>query len=446
MAALNSLKDLTKSVISLIDHDLNQPNSSIKPCGPGFYELLHTLIQTFKSTGNLDSADASILHSIAKRCDDLLRLCNDKFYSYPYKDVPAYWRRAYTDAALLKAACGIGELISEARTGDGEIVRCLDMVLIMAGAPGREELVGGLLEALGEHEKELAGEEIATGNKRWKVRFEQDLIPDGGPDPDIKFPISRREHSEFEETFDSHLYRPGGPTPVIITGSLSHWPAMDSRPWSSTAYLLSKTNSGKRLVPVEVGKSYTDEDWGQKLMTFREFLKKYILEASETKGYLAQHDLLSQVPSLRNDIAIPDYCWTSPPPPPENVKKVEVLAEPLINAWFGPKGTVSPLHTDPYHNILCQVVGRKYVRLYPPDETEKVYPRGVQEDGLDMSNTSYVDVEGDDEEIRRRFPRFRQARYVEGVLNQGGALFIPCGWWHYVRSLDVSFSVSFWWN
>jgi hypothetical protein len=35
---------------------------------------------------------------------------------------------------------------------------------------------------------------------------------------------------------------------------------------------------------------------------------------------------------------------------------------------------VTPLHTDPHHNLLAQVVGTKYVRLYAPPATPRLYP------------------------------------------------------------------------
>jgi hypothetical protein len=55
-----------------------------------------------------------------------------------------------------------------------------------------------------------------------------------------------------------------------------------------------------------------------------------------------------------------------------------------LNAWFGAR-TVSCLHHDPDHNLLCQVVGSKSVRLYHPSESHRLYPHA----GM-MSNTSQV--------------------------------------------------------
>jgi lysine-specific demethylase 8 len=37
--------------------------------------------------------------------------------------------------------------------------------------------------------------------------------------------------------------------------------------------------------------------------------------------------------------------------------------EPDINAWLGPKGTVSPTHHDPKNNFLAQVI---FKNIYIP--------------------------------------------------------------------------------
>jgi len=111
----------------------------------------------------------------------------------------------------------------------------------------------------------------------------------------------------------------------------------------------------------------------------------------------------------------------------------------IIHSWFGPKGTISPTHFDKYHNLLSQVFGRKYIRLYDENQSEFLYPH---QDKI-LFNTSQVDVENPNLE---KFPLFSKANFQECILETGEMLYIPPNCWHYVKSLDISFSVSFWWE
>ena len=103
--------------------------------------------------------------------------------------------------------------------------------------------------------------------------------------------------------------------------------------------------------------------------------------------------------------------------------------------WLGGAGTFTPLHHDLTNNLLVQITGRKHVVLVSPAETPRLYN--------DQHVFSRVaDILAPDLDLKR-FPLLDGVRYQALELAPGDALFIPIGWWHQVRSLDFSASVTF---
>jgi lysine-specific demethylase 8 len=446
--ALQSPDDV-RSIVVYINTELNAPvpNETIHLCG------------------------LAALSIISSRPEHVLELATERLHTWPYQHVPCCWRRLFEDASLhlvaqllLRNATEPNSEWPEIRpakraklgTGDEdwliEVVKILDRAVIISGAPGRKALIDTIFHRL---------DNIAS--RRWLGVAPQHLHITRPHPLDSPHPIRRAQKPYGIEEFQLHLE--SASNPVIIPATFEHWPAR--KLWSDMTYLKHRTIGGNRIVPVEIGTSYNEVSWTQKIMTFGEFIDKHLVPAQPREvGYLAQHDLFEQIPVLKNDISIPDYCWTTPPPPrgaaaqTTGLTSVKQLDEPLLNAWLGPAGTKTPLHTDPYHNMLCQVVGYKYIRLYAPEETPKLYPEGVDEAGINMNNTSSVDVfhfrpavnknESRDpkvlQDLRDRFPQFQDAQYQEAILGPGECLYVPLGYWHYVESLTPSFSVSFWWN
>ncbi|KAJ8675645.1 hypothetical protein QAD02_011431 [Eretmocerus hayati] len=227
------------------------------------------------------------------------------------------------------------------------------------------------------------------------------------------------------EKFFCDAFRPK--VPVLMEGCLSHWRALHL--WKDAEYL--EKIAGHRTVPIEIGSKYTEDDWSQSLVTFSEFLKTHITKKNERVGYLAQHQLFDQIPELKNDFAVPEYCSFS--------DKEDGEEFPDINAWFGPSGTVSPLHYDPKNNFLTQVIGYKRVVLYSPGDSPKLYPYETRL----LCNTARVDPYNPNFE---EYPDFQHAKGYMCYLKPGEMLYIPPKWWHHVTSLSPSFSISFWWE
>lgn len=103
-----------------------------------------------------------------------------------------------------------------------------------------------------------------------------------------------------------------------------------------------------------------------------------------------------------------------------------------LHLFIGPAGTIVWPHYDSYmtHAWSCNVTGRKRWLLYSPDQAALLY---------DNNGRSPVHAEEPDFD---RFPLFRQARAIEAVNGPGETVFVPSGWFHYVRSLEPTISIS----
>lgn len=222
--------------------------------------------------------------------------------------------------------------------------------------------------------------------------------------------------------------------PVVIEGGLEGWAALHK--WSEPRWW--RRQHGHRTVPIELG-LHADGSLRERLMTLAEFVDEHLDgapaegqndDAAHSPAYLAQHTLLDQIPQLMDDVVVPTYCQAG--------------THEVTNIWLGTAATATTLHFDSYDNLLCQVAGYKYVRLYAPAQSGKLYQdqRGHQGTATrSQGNLSQVDVGNVDAD---RFPSFEQAPFLDAVLRPGDILFIPSRWWHYVRSLSCSCSVNFW--
>ncbi|KAH7908586.1 hypothetical protein BJ138DRAFT_1157340 [Hygrophoropsis aurantiaca] len=444
---------------NLVDALLEQLADDKDPCAVDLNKCGKDIIGDFTAAGQL----------IRNNIDyDGARVRMEHFIQLSYKNMASLppsrskcWRRLYTDACIFKALAQVIHPDQVSIAIALEAIGTLDRAIITAGAAGE-----GRLPLILDFIREIQSAYLSAypmGLPLFDLSIDDRFqSPKCATYCDTPPCISPPSFTAFQNQW-AH-------TPFILRKYLSDWPAMTDHPWSSIEYLHSVAGPG-RVVPVEVGEDYRSEEWSQRLIDWNTFLSSlYTHHQDQGKRevlYLAQHNLLTQFPALRDDIIVPDYVYSSLSPPancpgyapPGNEDRL------IINVWLGPKGTISPAHTDPFFNCYAQVVGRKTVWLAPPDVQDQMYPYSERTSGIAdkahnpaanttnpmMSNTSRVDVFPSSEEAetqsKSQFPAFWEnvpKKASCAILEPGDMLFFPPGWWHAMRSEEPSFSVSMW--
>lgn len=207
--------------------------------------------------------------------------------------------------------------------------------------------------------------------------------------------------------------------PVNLKGMANDWEA--KKKWSIDYFLKLENNKQVRL---DIGNIFQGDSDAQKenFKTFLEKLKESKLNGSVVKTYLALFDIFEQLPELKNDTDFSVF-----------TKYTKVN---YVYGWIGPAGTVTGLHSDSVNNLLAQLEGKKIVLLAMPKYTKDIY---VSKKFDLAAKVSSVDINNYDE---GKHPKFKNIPFYSVVLEPGDVLFIPRGWWHYVKSLDFSISVN----
>jgi hypothetical protein len=217
--------------------------------------------------------------------------------------------------------------------------------------------------------------------------------------------------------------------PVILTRMIEDWPAL--RRWTP-AYFQGRFGDVELDVEqLERGRPGENQSYLESMTTRSMTIAKYI-ELASTRGdgsiYAAQQPLRELLPEAAADI-----------------RPIPYLSRLLCRAagtsellWIGSRGCASGLHFDKAHNFNIQLYGRKKWVIFPREQQPLLYlPSRLQK-----AHFSPIDFDAPDYE---RFPRYRQATPIEFDIEPGETLFLPVGWVHHVRTLELSIGLNLWW-
>ena len=214
-----------------------------------------------------------------------------------------------------------------------------------------------------------------------------------------------------------------GCRPVVLTGVARDWPAL--RRWSPQDL---KQRFGHLDVEVQAERR-ADPRYEENKLAHRQrtrlgdFVDRVLAGGPTNDYYMTANNEALRRPEfapLLDDIgSLPRVCDRSALPRASSF-------------WFGPAGTVTPLHHDTLMLFHTQIVGRKRWRFISPLQTPRLYNH----------HDVYSAVSLDDPDLSRH-PDFQGVQVLDVVVQPGETMFLPLAWWHQVSALDVSLSFSY---
>jgi hypothetical protein len=228
---------------------------------------------------------------------------------------------------------------------------------------------------------------------------------------------NRLSRSEFLEKYYATN------TPVILTDMMQDWPAMSL--WCPE-YL--KTKYGNSRVEVQTHRNSNpnyeiNTQKHKQTVKLSEYADR-VVSGGETNEYyiVANNSNLERenFKTLLDDIRMfPEFLDAS-------------KTKERVFFWFSPAGTITPLHHDPMNLMMAHIYGRKQWRLISPNATPLLYNNVGVFSEVDLENPDYD-----------KNSLFREVQVLETVLEPGEVMFVPVGWWHQVKALDISLALSF---
>jgi len=258
-------------------------------------------------------------------------------------------------------------------------------------------------------------------------------------------PIRRVKFTTIEDLLAVMAPQAQESVPLIIEGS----DVVDTAKWADISYMLSMLSTTKVQVKKSPNHKFRYFDAKKNLGKFS--FKQPVVETQQTAAdFVAEAEDILQ--SGRPERMYLQETLSGHPEMAEEFAswRWEVLLRvsqecgwglPDSNELFvGMPGIETPLHFDERENLFFQVRGRKELVTFPFVDYTLLYPFPTTHpcDRQSMVGSPFnANAEA--------FPNFTKAVGHHATLQAGDLVYLPYGWWHWLRNIDhLAISISFW--